>query len=716
MLDRLKYGIMKLNGNIFSNKDGLNISPDEFEDNLPNLLDDIHNASQKMITDFFKNASFPLANKNAVSLIRFLRDKNLTYLERVSVKAFNSYGIGNMPKRELAIFYQTQKEYIKAAGIWIGLANSKDPLAARNLVYCRKNIKKYKPELLYSYNQMLKEKLSDPKIIENTSPPLINTPRKEGIQKQNTIKNQHPTDADLIKIREVYLNGDIPTALEKLGTFIKSHGGQNHAPFMGALVSDILVEALEYTKQNKYERSFEILNAYLKIYPIPSTGADKLICSYIFKQYINYQHAGEQPSELVSPLLDNKLFSKFMKSYKKKTDSIYELDIYKNHITSCHISAEERSKAKKIYKNRKTSSSPYICVIADNFNFIVKEMGHLEDHGNYHVRTLPYSVFTAKTDKNLVYFMHSFFIENYKKKNMQPQSTNIATRIINDSDVIFIEWCNAAALYITHYLWNTPKRIVLRVHSYEAFSHWPYFTNWGAIDEIIFVAPHIQNIFLKLHPIVKTLGIKTTVIPTYHNMNSYKISKRPNKVRPKTLMMLGWATENKDPLFALKILKKLRGIDPDWKIVFVGNSWRDIPSETEYIEEFNAYIKANNLEASIEYVNFTTKIKQVLNGAGYILSTSHREGTHEAIIEGIGHGCVPVIRNWPMVSRYGGSKKGFSLFEDNIFKTVNQAVEIIINTPWNINTAEKFRGRGIEAFHYKHTMPNFKEAINGTKT
>ncbi|MDZ7577723.1 MAG: hypothetical protein U0904_06070, partial [Candidatus Nanopelagicales bacterium] len=43
-----------------------------------------------------------------------------------------------------------------------------------------------------------------------------------------------------------------------------------------------------------------------------------------------------------------------------------------------------------------------------------------------------------------------------------------------------------------------------------------------------------------------------------------------------------------------------------------------------------------------------------LQRAGFILSTSRRESFHQGLIEGALSGSVAVVRNWPMLARYGG--------------------------------------------------------------
>jgi hypothetical protein len=86
-----------------------------------------------------------------------------------------------------------------------------------------------------------------------------------------------------------------------------------------------------------------------------------------------------------------------------------------------------------------------------------------------------------------------------------------------DADLVFLEWANELAIELTR---NSKvletKKVVVRLHSYEALSGYVQHIRWALIDTIIFVAKHIQDIVVKQLPGLQNKDLhppKMVVIP-----------------------------------------------------------------------------------------------------------------------------------------------------------------------------------------------------------
>lgn len=224
--------------------------------------------------------------------------------------------------------------------------------------------------------------------------------------------------------------------------------------------------------------------------------------------------------------------------------------------------------------------------------------------------------------------------------------------LVDWCDIVFCEWAGLPAIWLSRYL-PPHKRLVVRLHSYEVFSSWPCFINFGGVDGMIFVADHIRRI-ADLRFRFSEHCPRSIVLQNFNDPSAFSTAKAPGAHR--TLGMLGYANRNKDPLFAARILAELRETDPEWRLMLVGDDWdedRLTEAQRDYCHAFRAFVAERDLSGAIEHVPFTTRIEEPLARIGFILSCSHREGTHEAILEGMASGAVPVIRRWPMVSRFG---------------------------------------------------------------
>ncbi|OYT14647.1 MAG: hypothetical protein B7C24_17235 [Bacteroidetes bacterium 4572_77] len=56
------------------------------------------------------------------------------------------------------------------------------------------------------------------------------------------------------------------------------------------------------------------------------------------------------------------------------------------------------------------------------------------------------------------------------------------------------------------------KKVIVRLHSYEALSNYVPQINWKVVDHLIFVAKHIQDIVLKVFPQLRGM-VEMSIIP-----------------------------------------------------------------------------------------------------------------------------------------------------------------------------------------------------------
>jgi glycosyltransferase involved in cell wall biosynthesis len=239
------------------------------------------------------------------------------------------------------------------------------------------------------------------------------------------------------------------------------------------------------------------------------------------------------------------------------------------------------------------------------------------------------------------------------------------------ADTVFVEWANRQAVWASLLDVEHP-RLVVRLHSYEASIAAPHVTDWSVVSNLVFVSGTVRELTGTVIPAVGAAA-HTHTVPNRNELETFVRAKCPGAER--TLAMVGWATENKDPAWALDVLEALQDVDEQWRLILVGHAPDGAAVATPY---FSAVLdRIARLGSAVETVGFTRDVAGVLTRAGVILSASRREGTHEGFIEGVASGAFPVARNWPAVARWGGPGQLFP--RDWIVDGPEEAARRILN-------------------------------------
>ncbi|MGW2766004.1 glycosyltransferase family 1 protein [Streptomyces sp. NPDC001275] len=225
------------------------------------------------------------------------------------------------------------------------------------------------------------------------------------------------------------------------------------------------------------------------------------------------------------------------------------------------------------------------------------------------------------------------------------------------ADTVFIDWCAAAAALFTSVDPGT-ARIVVRLHSYEAFSYWPRLTDFSRVDDLVFVADHIRDLALRSVPaLTGPQAPRTHIVDNGMDLAGFALPKNPDARF--TVGMVGIGQVAKDPLWALKVIRELRRRDERYRLVMIGGDMNTKASQAAaaYQRSFQRKVAPLVKEGAVERRGATTDVPGSLRDVGVILSSSVREGCHVGVMEGAASGAVPVVRDWPF---FAGQKHGAS--------------------------------------------------------
>jgi glycosyltransferase involved in cell wall biosynthesis len=245
------------------------------------------------------------------------------------------------------------------------------------------------------------------------------------------------------------------------------------------------------------------------------------------------------------------------------------------------------------------------------------------------------------------------------------------------ADTIFVDWCLGHAAMLTALDPGT-TRIIVRLHSYEAFTVFPHLVDMSRVDDLVFVSEPLREFTMDAVPRLRQPGApRTPVVTNAVRLDRYR--------RPKTadarfmLGLVGLSAIAKDPRWAFEVLRELRRQDDRYSLVLIGKEIDGAPTPTAaaYHELYARDLAELEAAGAVRRVGQTDDVPGALADVGVILSTSVRESFHLGLIEGAASAAVPVVRDWPFFAgRAAGARSIFPA--DWIVTTPQQAAERIL--------------------------------------
>jgi len=231
------------------------------------------------------------------------------------------------------------------------------------------------------------------------------------------------------------------------------------------------------------------------------------------------------------------------------------------------------------------------------------------------------------------------------------------------ADIIWLDWANEIAIFVTNHLPLTPKkRVICRIRSYEVLSGYLPQINWSKVSRVVYVADHIQRIANEVCPSLvnqpPSLVIKNGLAlgPFRFNM------KEPGF----NLAVVGFINHKKNPAMWIEILSRLVKIDPRYRVKVAGKL-----QDLRYAYYFQNIIAKLKFKGHIQFFGHVKDIphwfeKEEIN---YLLSTSVFESFGYNIAEAMAMGIRPLIHGFP------GAEELWP--HDCLFSTTDELIEMI---------------------------------------
>jgi glycosyltransferase involved in cell wall biosynthesis len=245
------------------------------------------------------------------------------------------------------------------------------------------------------------------------------------------------------------------------------------------------------------------------------------------------------------------------------------------------------------------------------------------------------------------------------------------------ADTVFVDWCVVSAAMITM-IDPGDTRIIIRLHSFEAWKIWPQVVDYSRVDDMVFVSEHLRDLTLSAVPRLLADGApRLHVISNAMDLRRYPRQKAADARF--NLGMVGIGTIAKDPRWAVRVLRVLRQRDPRYRLLLIGSDFdaKDGAAAKRYSKHFHAEIIDLEEAGAVRRLGQVDDVPAALADVGVIVSSSLRESFHCGLVEGVASGAVPVVRDWPFFA--GRPHGAHTLFpEDWVVDTPEQAAERIL--------------------------------------
>ena len=263
-----------------------------------------------------------------------------------------------------------------------------------------------------------------------------------------------------------------------------------------------------------------------------------------------------------------------------------------------------------------------------------------------------------------------------------PQSYRTLKLIVTDlkqidtgmkwADVCWFEWCDNLTIYGSKLPLAHEKILICRLHSYEAFTAYPYQVRWDVIDQVVFDGRHMEEYIVdQVQNLHKT---KTITIPNGVNLDHYTFKQRDKGFH---IAYVGYINYKKGPMLLLHAFKAIHDKDPRYKL-FIAGQYQDI----RYQLYFKQMIEEFDLADSVQVDGWQSDINKYLEDKHYLISTSLLESQQMSVMEAMAKGIKPLVHNF-----YGAK----TIYDESfVWSTIDELVEMVTEHDYTSNQYRAF--------------------------
>ena len=215
------------------------------------------------------------------------------------------------------------------------------------------------------------------------------------------------------------------------------------------------------------------------------------------------------------------------------------------------------------------------------------------------------------------------------------------------ADVVICEWCGPNAIWYSRHK-RRGSRLLVHLHRFELYSHYPGQVKIGNVDQVICVSDHYVRL-TREHtgwPAAKVVSLANPI--DVSQLDRVKLDGARHH-----LGMISIDSSRKRLDLGLDVLEELRR-DDDRYLLFVKSRmpwqhwwvWQNPAEREHYQAALRRVQRSPLLRDAVVFDDAGPDVAAWLRRVGFVLSTSDDESFHVAPAEGMASRAVPVIRHW----------------------------------------------------------------------
>jgi len=216
------------------------------------------------------------------------------------------------------------------------------------------------------------------------------------------------------------------------------------------------------------------------------------------------------------------------------------------------------------------------------------------------------------------------------------------------ADVVICEWCGPNAIWYSRHK-RRGSRLLVHLHRFELYSHYPGQVKIGNVDQVICVSDHYARLTRE-----HTGWPAAKVVTVPNPLDVIQLDRVKLDGAQYHLGLIGIVPSRKRLDLALDVLEELRR-DDDRYLLYVKSGmpwehwwvWQNPAERDHYSAALRRVQRSPLLQNAVVFDDAGPDVPAWLRRVGFVLSTSDDESFHVAPAEGMASRAVPVIRHWP---------------------------------------------------------------------
>jgi glycosyltransferase involved in cell wall biosynthesis len=253
------------------------------------------------------------------------------------------------------------------------------------------------------------------------------------------------------------------------------------------------------------------------------------------------------------------------------------------------------------------------------------------------------------------------------------------------ADICWFEWCDELVAYGSRLPLAQQRKIICRLHSYEAFTQYVDNVEWASIDKVILIADHIRGFVLDKQKNLRPE--QTVIIPNGIDPDKYKYRECEPGFN---IAYVGYLNYKKGPMLLLHTFKAIFDTDKRYKL-YIAGKFQDYRDELY----FSQMIKEFGIEDNVIYEGWQDDINQWLEDKNYILCTSLLESQNISVMQAMCKGIKPVVHN------FVGARGIYP--DEYVWNTIDEAIDMILSDKYE---SSDYRAYIVDNYSFKKQLAN----------